>query len=85
MGEKIILITSSPGDYNVLKDNVVSLGNILSCSISDRGLKITHTGKVQLHEIFDIFGSHEEKIITVESSTTSLEDVFIHASGEEWH
>jgi len=85
VGEKMILITSSPGNYSVLKDNVLSLGNISSCSVSDNGLKITHTGKVQLHKIFDVFESLEEKIITVESSTTSLEDVFIHASGEEWH
>jgi ABC-2 type transport system ATP-binding protein len=85
VGEKIILITSSPGNYNVLKDSVVSLGNISSCNVSDKGLKITHTGKMQLHEIFAIFKSQEEKIITVESSVTSLEDVFIHASGEEWH
>ena len=85
VGEKVILIASSPGNYNVMKDKVVLLGNISSCSISDKGLKITHTGKAQLHKIFEIFRSHEEEIITVESSTTSLEDVFIHASGEEWH
>jgi ABC-2 type transport system ATP-binding protein len=85
VGENMILITSSPGNYYFLKDNVASLGNISSCSVSDKGLKIIHTGQMQLHKIFDVFKIHEEKIITVESSTTSLEDVFIHASGEEWH
>jgi ABC-2 type transport system ATP-binding protein len=85
VGEKMILITSSPGNYNVMKDNVLSLGNISSCSVSDKGLKIIHAGQIQLHKIFNFFESHEEKIITVESSATSLEDVFIHASGEEWH
>jgi len=85
VGENMILITSSPGNYNALKDNVASLGNMSSCSFSDKGLKIIHTGQMQLHEIFNVFELHEEKIITVESSTTSLEDVFIHASGEEWH
>ncbi|MCX9082158.1 MAG: ABC transporter ATP-binding protein [Candidatus Methanoperedens sp.] len=84
VGETMILITSSPGNYHVLKGEVESLGNI-SCSFSDKGLKIILTGQMQLHNIFDVFESHEEKIITVESSTTSLEDVFIHASGEEWH
>jgi len=85
VGEKMILITSSPGNYNVLKGKVESLGNISSCSFSEKGLKIILTGQMQLHNIFDVFESHEEKIINVESSTTSLEDVFIHASGEEWH
>jgi len=81
----MILITSSPGNYSVLRDKVESLGNISSCSFSDKGLTISHTGQMQLHKIFDVFESHQEKIITVESSTSSLEDVFINASGEEWH
>lgn len=84
VGENRIVITSSPGNYGVLRDKVESLGNT-SCSFSDKGLTIIHTGQMQLHKIFDVFESLEEKIITLESSTTSLEDVFIHASGEEWH
>ena len=85
VGEKVVVITSSPGMYEALKNEVGSLEKVSSCSENSKGLKITHTDELPLQEVFEIFKSHGEKIINVGSSSPSLEDVFIHASGEEWH
>jgi ABC-2 type transport system ATP-binding protein len=85
VGEKVILITSSPGNYSAIKNNLGSLEKISSCSINEKGLKITFMDEQPLQVIFEIFESQGETIRNIESSTPSLEDVFIHASGEEWH
>jgi len=85
VGEKVILITSSPGKYEAIKSEVGCLEKVSTCSENAKGLKITHTDEIPLQVIFEIFKSHGEKIINVGSSSPSLEDVFIHASGEEWH
>lgn len=85
VGEKVILITSSPGDYAAIQNNLGSIKNISSCSVNEKGLKITFTDEQPLQAIFEIFYSQGETIKNIESSTPSLEDVFIHASGEEWH
>jgi len=85
VGEKVVLITSYPGKYEIIKNEVSSLEKVSSCSENIKGLKITHTDELPLQVIFEIFKSHGEKIINVGSSSPSLEDVFIHASGEEWH
>jgi len=85
VGEKVILITSSPGNYTLLKNKVESLEKISSCIMNEKGLKITLMDELPLQAIFEIFESQEEKIRNVESSSPSLEDVFIKASGEEWH
>ena len=84
-GEKFIRITSSPGNYSLLKDKVGSLEMISSCIMNDEGLKITFRGELQLQVIFEMFESEGEKITNVESNSPTLEDVFIRASGEEWH
>jgi ABC-2 type transport system ATP-binding protein len=85
VGEKVILITSSPGNYSLLKNKLESLEKISSCILNEKGLKITLTGELPLQAVFEIFESGGEKIRNVESSSPSLEDVFIKASGEEWH
>ena len=85
VGEKVVLITSSPGKYETIKNEVGSLEKVSSCSENTKGLKIMHIDELPLQEIFELFKSHGEKIISVGSSSPSLEDVFIHASGEEWH
>ena len=85
VGEKVIVITSSPGDYAAIQNNLGSIKNISSCSVNEKGLKITFTDEQPLQAIFEIFDSQGETIKNIESSTPSLEDVFILASGEEWH
>ncbi len=85
VGEKVVLITSSPGMYEVIKSKVGSIEKVTSCIENVTGLKITHTDELPLQEVLEIFKSHGEKILNVGSSSPSLEDVFIHASGEEWH
>lgn len=84
-GKKVILITSTPGDYTAIKNNVSSLEKISSCIVNEKGLKITLMEELPLQAIFEIFEKHKEKIKNIESSSPSLEDVFIFASGEEWH
>ncbi|HEX7627519.1 MAG TPA: ABC transporter ATP-binding protein [Candidatus Methanoperedens sp.] len=85
VGEKVILITSSPGNYPAIKNNLEKIEKISSCSVNENGLKITFTDDQPLQVIFEIFKSQGETIQNIESSAPSLEDVFIHASGEEWH
>ncbi|MCE8422387.1 MAG: ABC transporter ATP-binding protein [Candidatus Methanoperedens sp.] len=84
-GESVILITSEPGDYQVLKTEIEKKEPILSCNIGEKGLKITLRDEMPLDEILDIFSSHGEKIKIVGTSKPTLEDVFIHAAGEAWH
>ncbi len=84
-GEHVILITSSPGNYQVIKSKIESLESILSCSVNEKGLKINLMNEQPIQTIFEIFESEGEKIKNVESTRPSLEDVFIHAAGEEWH
>lgn len=84
VGEKTILITSLPGNYNSIKNNISPLEKISTLSVNEKGLKITYMDELPLQTIFEIFKSQGEKIKNIESGTPSLEDVFIHASGEEW-
>ncbi|VVB84872.1 Trehalose/maltose import ATP-binding protein MalK [uncultured archaeon] len=84
-GEKVLSITSSPGNYGIIKSGLESIKAIRSCIISDTGLKITLGEEIPVHDIFEVFQTHGEKILGVESSNPSLEDVFIHAAGEAWH
>ncbi|MCX9025173.1 MAG: ATP-binding cassette domain-containing protein [Candidatus Methanoperedens sp.] len=84
-GEHVILITSTPGNYQVIKNKVESLESILSCSVNEKGLKINLKNEQPIQTIFEIFETEGEKIKNVESTRPSLEDVFIHAAGEEWH
>lgn len=84
-GEKVLQITSNPGNYGIIKSSLEHIQAIRSCSISDTALKITLGEELPAQDIFDVFKSHGEKINSVESSSPSLEDVFIHAAGEAWH
>ncbi len=84
-GESVIRITSVPGDYQAIKSKLESLEGILSCVISEKGLKITLKYELPLHSILVVFESTGEKIESVESTRPNMEDVFIHAAGEAWH
>ena len=84
-GEKVLQISSIPGNYGIIKSSLEPIKGIRSCSINEMVLKITLSEEVPVQDIFDVFESHGEKIKCVDSSSPSLEDVFIHAAGEEWH
>jgi ABC-2 type transport system ATP-binding protein len=84
-GERIFQITSTPGNYEIIKRNLESSIALSTCSIEESGLKITLKGDIQVHEILETFKENGEKITNLESRKPSLEDVFIHASGEKWH
>lgn len=84
VGERVIRITSISGSYQAVKSRIDSLEGVLSCSVDGKGLKIIRRGG-SIQEIINIFGSEGENIKDMESSRPSLEDVFIHATGEEWH
>ena len=85
VGERVVHITSIPGNYPAIKSKVESLGAVSSCGIDEEGLKITLKDEMPLQAILDVFGSGGEEIKNVESAGPSLEDVFIHAAGEAWH
>lgn len=84
-GEKVLRITSSPGKYGIIKSSLELIKAIRSCSITETGLKITLGEDLPAQDIFEVFKSGGEKINSVESSSPSLEEVFIHAAGEAWH
>ncbi len=85
VGERVVQIKSTPGDYQAIKSKVESLESILSCSINEKVLKITLRDEPPLQGILELFESSGERINSVESTKPSLEDVFIHAAGEAWH
>lgn len=85
VGERVVQILSSPGDYQLLKSDMDSLEGVSSCSIDERGVKVTLRDESNLQAIIEIFESAGENIINIESNRPSLEDVFIQVTGEEWH
>ncbi|HEY9246693.1 MAG TPA: ATP-binding cassette domain-containing protein, partial [Candidatus Methanoperedens sp.] len=85
VGERIIRISSVPGDYLGIKNKIGSLGGILSCDIDEKGIRISLRDNVSFAQILEMFVSSGEKIENIESTSPSLEDVFIKASGEAWH
>ncbi|HEY9204654.1 MAG TPA: ATP-binding cassette domain-containing protein [Candidatus Methanoperedens sp.] len=85
VGERIIRITSMSGDYQSVKSNIESLGEVISCDIDEKGIKINLREELPFAQILEIFASSGEKIKNIESTRPSLEDVFIHAAGEAWH
>lgn len=84
-GERVIRITSIPGNYQAIKDKVEALPKVVSCSIGERGLKLSLSEEVPLQAVLSIFEAAGESIKNVESSAPSLEDVFIQVAGEAWH
>jgi ABC-2 type transport system ATP-binding protein len=84
VGESVMRITSMPGNYQALKNKIGTQNGIISCSIDEKGLLITHKSG-QIQEIIDILRSTNETIMNVDSGRPSLEDVFIHFAGEAWH
>ncbi|MDO8726376.1 MAG: ABC transporter ATP-binding protein [Candidatus Methanoperedens sp.] len=84
-GEKVLQISSTPGNYGIITSGLEPIKAIRSCSFNEMGLKITLNEDVPVQDIFDVFESLGEKIKCVDSSSPSLEDVFIHAAGEAWN
>ncbi len=85
VGERVVQITSTPGNYPALTDRLDTLEGVASCTVYEKGLKITLTNEQALQQVINIFESSGETIINVESNRPSLEDVFIHFAEEEWH
>ena len=85
VGERVVQITSTPGNYPALTDRLDTLEGVASCTVYEKGLKITLTNEQELQQVINIFESSGETIINVESNRPSLEDVFIHFAKEEWH
>lgn len=84
VGESVVRITSMPGNYLALKGRIETQKCIISCSVDEKGLMVTHKGG-QIQEIIEIFRTSGETILNVGSGRPSLEDVFIHFAGEAWH
>ncbi len=85
IGERVIQITSTPGNYRSIIDRPDFPDSISSGGINEKGLKITLKDEQALQQVINIFESSGETIINVESNRPSLEDVFIHFAKEEWH
>jgi ABC-2 type transport system ATP-binding protein len=84
-GERVVQVISIPGNYHAVKSKIESLEAVMSCSLTEKGLKISLRGELPLQAVLEVFGSEGEKIENVESGGPSLEDVFIQAAGEAWH
>lgn len=85
VGEKVVQIAGIPGNYLPLKGRIESAKGVSSCSINENGMKISVKDGFILQSVIEILEGAGETIKYVESSRLSLEDVFIHFSGEEWH
>ncbi len=85
VGDRVIQITSTPGDYNTLTDQVITLEGVASCTVNENGLKITLTNEQALEQVIETLEMGGEHITNIESNRPSLENVFIHFAQEEWH
>ncbi len=85
VGDRVIRITSTPGDYNTLTDQVNTLEGVASCTVNEKGLKITLTNEQALEHVIETLEMRGEHITNIESNRPSLENVFIHFAQEEWH
>jgi ABC-2 type transport system ATP-binding protein len=85
VGERVIQITSTPGDYYALTDLVDMLEGVASCAVNEKGLKITLTDEQALEHIIETLEGGGEHITNIESNRPSLENVFIYFAEEEWH
>ncbi len=85
VGDRVIQITSTPGDYNALTDRVNTLEGVASCTVNENGLKITLTNEQALEHVIETLEMGGEHITNIESNRPSLENVFIHFAREEWH
>ena len=85
VGERVIRITSTPGNYNALADWVSALEGVASCTVNENGLKITLTHEQALEHVIETLDVGGEHITNIESNRPSLENVFIHFAREEWH
>jgi ABC-2 type transport system ATP-binding protein len=84
IGEDVVTIKSRPGRIDVIKPNLEKLAGVSSCKVVRDMFMITMRDK-ELDTILDVFKRHREKVISIEVTKPSLEDVFIHVTGEEWH
>ncbi len=84
IGEDVVTIKSRPGMLDEVKPGVEKLNGVVSCRMTRGRFTITIKEK-NLDSILDVFKRIGEEVVAVEVSEPSLEDVFIHVTGEEWH
>lgn len=85
VGERVIRVTSTPGDYHAMTDRVDILQGVASCTENEKGLNITLTDEQALELVIQTLKTGGEHITNIESNRPSLENVFIHFAKEEWH
>lgn len=84
IGEDVVTIKSRPGKPEKVKGDVEGLKGVMSFKMAKGRFTIT-TKEKNLEAIIDAFKRNGEELISVDVSEPSLEDVFIHLTGEEWH
>ncbi len=84
IGESVVTIKSKPGNLDEVKPKVEKLRGVISCGMTRGRFTIT-IKEESLNSILDAFKHMGEEVVAVEVSEPSLEDVFIHVTGEEWH
>ena len=85
VGERVIQITSTPGNYPALTERLDQLEGVASCTVNENGLMITLLDEKALEYVIETFEGRGEHITNIESNRPSLENVFIHFAQEEWH
>ena len=85
VGERVIQITSTPGNYPALTERLDQLEGVASCTVNENGLMITLLDEKALEHVIETFEGRGEHITNIESNRPSLENVFIHFAQEEWH
>jgi len=84
IGESVISIKSKPGNIDDVKPKVEKLDGVVSCKMTRGRFTIT-IKEENVDSIVDVFKKIGEEVVAVEVSEPSLEDVFIHVTGVEWH
>ncbi|MCL7415069.1 MAG: ABC transporter ATP-binding protein [ANME-2 cluster archaeon] len=85
VGERIIQITCTPGNYSPITSQLEALEGVGSCEVNEERLKITLTDEQALEHVIETVEASGNHITNIESNRPSLENVFIHFAREEWH
>ncbi len=83
IGEEVVSIRSQPGKLDAVKPIVEKIKGVVSCKTAKGRFTITTKDK-NLDSILDAFKRNGEEVVAVDVGRPSLEDVFIHVTGEEW-
>jgi ABC-2 type transport system ATP-binding protein len=84
IGGEVVTVKSQPGRLEEVKPDLEKLEGVVSCRTAKGRVTIT-TREKNLDPILDILKRNGEEVMAVEIREPTLEDVFIHVTGEEWH